>query len=60
MRVFDITVLRDGGTTMFRIEKDGKATDVRLNTPFAGVASKAPDQFQLGTLWRPGNSAIAV
>jgi hypothetical protein len=40
MRIFDITILRDGGTILFSIERDGELTRVTLVTPFLGEPRK--------------------
>ena len=36
MRIFDIKLYRDGGTTEFKIERDGKTRHIWLATPFSG------------------------
>ena len=36
MRIFDIEFYRDGGSTEFRIERDGRTKHVWLETPFGG------------------------
>lgn len=36
MRIFEIEIFRDGGSIAFRIERDGRTTDVWLETPFNG------------------------
>jgi hypothetical protein len=36
LRIFDIDIYRDGGSIEFRIERDGVAKHVWLDTPFRG------------------------
>jgi hypothetical protein len=36
MRIFDIELYRDGGSTEFKIERDGKTRHIWLDTPFCG------------------------
>jgi len=36
MRIFDIELYRDGGSTEFKIERDGKTRHIWLETPFGG------------------------
>jgi len=58
MRIFDITIYRDGGSIEFKVEKEAKVTHVWLDTPFRGepralcldsvaVSKGAPEATQL-------------
>jgi hypothetical protein len=45
VHIFDIEMLRDGGTTFFKVEQCGWITNVRLDTPFHGDPRKLEINF---------------
>jgi hypothetical protein len=45
IHIFDVVMLRDGGTTSFKAEQCGWITNVKLDTPFRGEPRKLEINF---------------